>query len=434
MQKKRLQKINRSNIRRILLVEELIMCPLKIIVVLFSYYFLSTLDVNKETYYYFSQLKLYVIANLFFIIALFGFGRRRFRPVIVRISAFFLSMIDNLYLCFLIFFTGGLDSELYLLYPGLLVRNAINFPEIKYQQTINITFILFYIVTIYSGEHNLSAFASEVFLLRLIMLILVSVCCWGIYFLLEKKNRQVRETQEMTIRSEKLHIASKLARQIAHELKNPLGIINNSAYLIRKKTDDSCEKILRQVDIIQQEVKKSDRIITELLDYSHLAESKITRVNVNQYIMNVLKDRTEQWIKIHFDLDHSLPDLFIDEAQLNRMFFHLFSNAMESFEEIVADNPEINILTRFIEDDLLEISVRDNGVGMPKHIQDKIFTPFFSTKSDHVGLGLSIAQNVVETYNGNITFRSLPGKGTTVTVRLPLHISIEDQQKHECYV
>lgn len=428
------QRIHKKNIKRILMVEQWIMCPLKIIVVLFSAYFLSTLEPSRETYYYFSQLKLYVIANLFFLIALIGIGRNRFRPAIVRIGAFFLALIDNLYLSFLIFFTGGLDSELYLLYPGLLIRNAINFPEIKYQQTINATFILFYIGAVYSYAEDVGVLQEEIFFLRIAMLVLVSFCCWGIYFLIDKKNRQLRENQELTIRTEKLHIASQLACQIAHELKNPLGIINNAAYLIGKKVDEKSEKIIRQVDIIQQEVRKSDRIISELLDYSRLAEGKIVRVNINQYLMNIVKNSFSGIDCIEVDLDHSVPELFIDEYQFVQLMYHLVMNAHESFEGINRAVPYIRIRSFLLDDETVALSIADNGSGIEESHKENIFTPFYSTKSGHVGLGMSIVKNITHTYNGTISIESAVSIGTTVTVTFPLHTVMENEAKKECQV
>ncbi len=420
------------SIKRILVVEKYIMFPLKVIVILFSYYFISSLPASEETRYYFSQLKLYVVANIFFLLAIVGFSKNRIRPVMVKTGAFLLALIDNLYLSFLIYFTGGLDSELYMLYPGLLVRNAINFPKIKYQQTINMAFILFYIGAIYSAQKDFVSLTNEVFILRIVMLVLTSVCCWGIYFLVQRNKAQRIDNQERTIRSEKLYIASKLTGKIAHELKNPLGIINNAAYLIKKNAGENHEKIIRHADIIQQEVRKSDRIISELLDYSRLAAGKIAQVNINSFLSRFIKSNFSHITGIIFKLDENIPDLFIDENQLSQLIYHLITNALESVGINSKKQLIIAVKTLLAGDNNLNIIISDNGYGICEDISNQVFTPFFTTKNGHVGLGLSIVQNIAETYNGTVILESVKQEGTRVTVCLPVHTCVDEEVSYSC--
>lgn len=424
--------IKKRAIKRILVLEQYIMCPIKIMVIIFSFYFLRILEPSQETSYYFSQLQLYIVANIFFLISLILFGKKRFRPVVVRTTAFFLALIDNLYLTFLINFTGGLNSELYMIYPGLLIRNALNFPEIKYQQTINVAFILFYIGGLYSAKDNFEFLTSEAFILRVVILFLVSICCWGIYFLIQRNRLRMIDNHERTIRAEKLHVASKIAGKIAHELKNPLGIINNAVYLIKKNAAENIEKVIRHADIIQQEVKKSDKIISELLDYSRLAEGKITRVNINNFLVSYVKTNFYTISGIVFNLDETVPDLFIDENQLAQVMSHLIVNSIESVACKENTVWRIEIKTVLKDDNFLEISVSDNGCGIPEDIIEQVYNPFFTTKKDHVGLGLSIVQTIVETYNGSICLESMPDRGTKVIVRFPSYISSDEEITNVC--
>lgn len=411
----------KNNIRRITILEQYIMVPLKIIVVAFSFYFLTTLDQSKETNYYFSQLRLYVIANLVFLMAIAGIRGSRFRSNVIKIAAFFLSMIDNLYLSFMIYFTGGLGSELYLIYPGLFIRNAINFPEIKYQQTINLTLLFFYFGAIYQDEGNLHFLTNEIFILRITMLILTSFCCWGIYFLIQRNNTRVKEIQEKTIRSEKLHLAARLAAQVAHELKNPLGIINNAVYLIKKNANSDVEKIIRNAEIIQQEVMRSDKIISELLDYSSLVEGKVVRVDLNKSIYEFIENNFK-YLQINkqitFIQDNDIPTLFIDKNQLFHVLNHLLINATESC--FGQDEIKIKIKTSFDEDEFIELEITDNGTGIPEETIDKIFAPFYTTKPNHVGLGLSIVKNITETYGGKLKIINVKPKGISAKLFFPV--------------
>lgn len=423
--------LRKKNIRHILILEKYIMLPLKFIVIAISFYFLRALDPSRETDYYFLQLKLYVIANLVFTMALLLSSRKKFHPGLVRCAAFFLSLIDNLYVSFLIYFTGGVESELYMMYPGLLIRNAINFPRIKYQQTINLTCILFYIGALYSEQKSFGFLLNELFMLRMSTLLLLSVCCWGIYFLLQKKILRIQENHERTIRTEKLHIASKLTSQVAHELKNPLAIINNALYLIQKNFQSHPEKIIHNVDIIQQQVDRSNRIISELLDYTRFSEGKIERVNVNDsiedYLVTRFQDDYDILASIKCLFEEDIPDLLIDKHQFEQIISHLITNAVEARRE--NDEMKIIVQTLFNDEETLEIHISDNGTGVEQDNIERIFTPFFSTRKGHVGLGLSVAKNIVETFGGSINISSDPQEGTHVGLLFPVHTTVKEEQK-----
>lgn len=403
------------------MLEKYIMVPLKVIVIVFSYYFLTTLNPSDETKYYFFQLRLYIAANVFFILILLGSGFKQIRPVIVKVSSFFLTLIDNLYLSFMIYFTGGLDSELYLLYLGLFVRNAINFPEKRYQQTINIVLILFYVGAIYSVDENFDFLTDEVFILRVLTLFFVSICCWAIYLLIDRDRKRLMDIREKKIRSEKLSIAGKLGAQIAHELKNPLGIMNNAVYLIKKNINKDPEKILHHADIIQGEITRSDRIITQLLDYSRLAGGKIDRVDLNAFIKSFIANNNFQ--DIDFIPCEWIPDLFVDKNQFGQVIYHLMSNAKESMEAFGGEG-KIVVKTLLYEGNLLGIEIEDTGSGVEKGNLDKIFTPFFTTKENHIGLGLSIVKNILQTYGGKISFENKLTGGFKVNLKFPVQTTM----------
>ncbi len=410
-----------QNIRRILMLEKFIMVPLKVIVIVFSYYFLTTLSPSDATKYYFFQLRLYIAANVFFMLTLLGSGSRQIRPVIVKVSSFFLTLIDNLYLSFMIYFTGGLESELYLLYLGLFVRNAINFPEKRYQQTINIILILFYVGAIHSVDGNFGFLTDEVFILRILTLFFVSICCWGIYILIDRDRKRLTDMREKNIRSEKLNIAGKLGAQIAHELKNPLGIMNNAVYLIKKNIHGDPEKILHHADIIQGEIKRSDRIISELLDYSRLAGGKIDRVDLNGFIESFIANNNFQGIE--FIPCEGIPDLFIDKNQFGQVLYHLMSNAKESVET-AGGKGTIVVKTFLCEGNLLGVEIDDTGTGVDKKILEKIFVPFFTTKENHIGLGLSIVKNILRTYDGKVFFENKSTGGFKVDLKFPVRTTV----------
>ncbi|MDD5645239.1 MAG: histidine kinase dimerization/phospho-acceptor domain-containing protein, partial [bacterium] len=285
--------------KRIVILEKFIMLPAKLIVVVASAVFLW--QVRGETefkfVFYRYQFWMYVLGNLIFILTLIKLGQRKVNFKIVKLSAFFLSVIDNLFLSFLIYFSNGLESEFYWLYCGLMIRNAVNFPRIKSQSALNLSFIIFYIIAIYLHDQSYFFLHNQVFWLKVTVLGLVGICCWGIYNLLSKKTRTNEELQEMTLRAEKISLAGKIAAGIAHELKNPFGIIINSVYILETLIDKSASEVKKHLGTIRKEILRSDRIITDLLNYSRLVEGKVEKIDINQAIDKVINDMGPEFLK-----------------------------------------------------------------------------------------------------------------------------------------
>ena len=408
--------------RRIIIVEKYIMFPAKLIVILILAYFLWPVREGQELKFAFHryQFWMYVLGNLFFILVLIKIGQRKFNFKAVKVSAFFLSIIDNLFLSFLIYLTAGLESELYWLYCGLLIRNAVDFPRIRTQSMINLSFILFYIIAIYLYDQTAAFLSNQVFWLKAAVLILVSVCCWGIYTILVYRRKKGEEFQEMTVRAEKLSLAGKLAASIAHELKNPLGIIMNAAYLLENSPEACSALTKKQVGVIKRETMRSDRIISDLLNYSRLSEGKIEKVNINSCVDEVIEGLNPEIflenIKIIRSYRKDIPTIYFDVLQMRQIITNIVTNAKQA----MPDGGTLRIKTDYFSPpDRIVMSFKDTGKGIDKNLKDKVFDPFVTTKPKGTGLGLAIVKSIVETYNGEISLQSSK-KGTKVIVTLPI--------------
>ena len=233
-----------------------------------------------------------------------------------------------------------------------------------------------------------------------------------------ERTRELREAQEKIVRSEKLAAIGQIAASIAHEIRNPLGVIKNAAYYLNMsglcKGNPGLEENL---NIIFQEIKASDKIIEDLLEFSRAKKSVFHPEDINSIVKEVssrLKIAPE--VKLTLELGRDLPYVEADALQMRQVFYNIAQNALESMER----EGKLNIRTG-LKGDFMEIAFSDTGSGISKENLQKIFDPLFSTKTKGTGLGLSICTVLVERHGGKIEVQSEEGKGTTLTVKLPVH-------------
>jgi signal transduction histidine kinase len=260
---------------------------------------------------------------------------------------------------------------------------------------------------------------TEPFLLRLIVLCLWTLCCYGVQVLFEKQRLAAEEEREFAARQQQLRAAGRLAAQIAHQIKNPLGIINNAAYSLQKAIQGNKASGLQQVQIIREEVERSDRIITKLMGYAQLAEGKVEKLKITEEldraIAEVFPPGAPPEVEIQTDYSLHLPPLFMQRGHLSEILVNLLQNAREA----IGDRGVISINARTGPENSVMVSIRDDGPGIPKERLEKVFQPYFSTKEKGTGLGLSIVRHNAEIYGGTVHVESELGKGTSFVVHLP---------------
>ncbi|MBU7022945.1 MAG: PAS domain S-box protein [Theionarchaea archaeon] len=231
----------------------------------------------------------------------------------------------------------------------------------------------------------------------------------------EERTRELREAQEELVRKEKLAVMGQLAGSVGHELRNPLSVIGNSAYFLKMKLDPTDKIIRKHLSIIEENVLKTNNIISGLLGFSTTGAPLLTKTDINKNIVTVLSGlEIPETITVVTILDETLPTVSVDVDQMQRAILNLILNAIQS----MPDGGTLTIQTAQ-EKGSIQISIQDTGRGIPKENLDKIFEPLFTTKSKGIGLGLVIVKNIIEGHGGSIHVQSEVGKGTTFTILLP---------------
>jgi PAS domain S-box-containing protein len=215
-----------------------------------------------------------------------------------------------------------------------------------------------------------------------------------------------------------------LAAMIAHELRNPLGVIKTAAYNIKQKMKTLDTKDIKShIDNINKKITESDNIINNLLGYSKTLTPVYKRVSISR-IINDCTDFMEQkynkpMLKLTVDIGFA-KDMFVraDKIQITSLLCNVLDNAYQAFD---TDKGEIKLTCRLIKKaEAIRIIVKDNGAGLSKGNLVRVFEPFFSLKAKGVGLGLAVCKQIVSLHGGHIDIKSKITKGTTVTITLPV--------------
>jgi PAS domain S-box-containing protein len=257
---------------------------------------------------------------------------------------------------------------------------------------------------------------------------------------LKIRSEELLQAQEELVRKEKLAVLGRLAGCVGHELRNPLGVINNAVYYLKMVMTDADESVKEYLNIIMHEIGNSQRIINDLLDFARAKAPQIQPVTARKLIHETLgKCVVPENVKPHIDVPDFLPALKVDPLQIGQVLHHLFTNALQAMPEggslniaarpaqssrfKVRDSKEENIERGVLNvnpgNDFIEISVEDTGVGISPENMGKLFQPLFTTKPRGIGLGLVVCKNLTEAGGGWIAVESRPAGGTTFAVTLP---------------
>lgn len=211
---------------------------------------------------------------------------------------------------------------------------------------------------------------------------------------------------------DRLASLGEMAAGMAHELRNPMGVIAGYTKLLSKRTDSSLAHI---VAAISKEVAVMDRVISDFLSFARPTALNLSTVDMEQVIRNCAANvfAGKKDIRLNLDIDN-IPQVYGDEILLRQAFVNLFQNAIEAMS---ADG-ELR-LNYSVKTGYLEVTLADNGEGIPEDIKDKVFLPFYTTKDKGTGLGLAIVHKIIVSHQGSINFESTE-KGTTFKIRLPL--------------
>lgn len=245
--------------------------------------------------------------------------------------------------------------------------------------------------------------------------------------LVEERTRELKNTQNELMRKERLATLGQLTATVSHELRNPLGAIRPSLYIIEKKTASlEDEKLTSAIDRVNRNINRCDRIIDELLDFTRITGLDLSNANLDEWLNTLIQ---EQYIHndIIVDWQPGLGNYIanIDFDRFRRAIINVIENgchAMLKDDDIkhVISGARLTIHTSK-SNERINIQVTDTGDGIPDDVLPHIFTPLYSTKGFGVGLGMPTVKQIMEQHSGGIDINTCVGKGTTITLWLPIN-------------
>lgn len=242
---------------------------------------------------------------------------------------------------------------------------------------------------------------------------------------------QIRTLEDAVRRADRLSMVGTMAAGLAHEIKNPLGGIKGAAQLLQMELE-SGSPLAEYPLVMIRETERVNNIIEELLDLSRPKPLAREEVNVGKILNEIvlLQHRSfiDKDVKFTMNLDPSIPPILADQNLLTQLFLNLIKNAGEAVER----GGEICVTTRIDSDyhlsspgeravPLVQIAIEDNGPGIPPEHRERIFTPFYTTKTGGTGLGLATCQKIVSDHHGLLSVKNRNEGGSAFIISLPLH-------------
>ena len=240
--------------------------------------------------------------------------------------------------------------------------------------------------------------------------------------LVNSYNSMIDELEESAVKlatNEREQAWREMAKQVAHEIKNPLTPMRLSVQSFQRKFDPEDKNIHQKVDeyskTLIQQIDTMSSIASAFSNFAKMPAQQNETLNVSNIVKLGLDIFSEDYIEFSTDNDDIMASF--DRTQLIRVVTNLVKNGIQAIPSDMV-NPKISVKVTS-DNGMAKIIVEDNGIGVSEENESKIFEPKFTTKSSGMGLGLAMVKNIVETYNGNITFTSQRGIGTTFTVTFP---------------
>ncbi len=245
-----------------------------------------------------------------------------------------------------------------------------------------------------------------------------------LYAFIEGVNKELKEAREKLLETEKMAALGEVAAGIAHEIRNPLVSIGGFTRRVLKKVDDD-SPIKEYLEVIIKEVERLEKTLRDVLSFSQ----DLNAIQFQPNDLTLAIDAALSYMRLEFEegmitiaKDYSdIPKIYGDERQLRHLFFNLFLNARQAMKK----GGVIGVRTyQYVDEEqqapFVAVEVTDTGGGIPPHILQNIFNPFFTSKPQGTGLGLSIAHRIVKRHNGDIEVINHPSEGASFIVKFPV--------------
>ena len=234
---------------------------------------------------------------------------------------------------------------------------------------------------------------------------------------------RLQAAQEKLVEAERMATVGRLARTVAHEVRNPIAAIGLNAELlgdiVAERPGPQMEEAIGLVGAIRDQVSALDALTEEYLAFARFPRAQFEEDSVNEMVTTLVDFvrplATRQQITVAVTTDRAIPSMEIDRTLLRQAVLNLIKNGIEALSQGGA----LTVTTRRL-DDTVEIAVSDTGPGIAPEVGRRLFEQFFTTKPQGTGLGLAVTRQIVEEHGGQIRWTSTPGAGATFTVSLPL--------------
>jgi len=239
---------------------------------------------------------------------------------------------------------------------------------------------------------------------------------------IEHLQRQLLANQKLQAHAhhlEKLMLAGEIAAGIAHEIRNPLTVIQGYLQLI----DSRCKKLCNTPEsftLLQDELKRTNQIISDFLRFSRPDKPQKTLTQLHTLLQSAASllygESLRKKVQTYIFPAPDMPQIYLDESQIIQVFLNLFNNSIQA----MPTGGTISVYTSYDENtEFVTIRVSDSGAGMTPETMEQIFKPFYTTKDEGTGLGLVITRAIILAHGGHIQAESSPGEGTSFTITLP---------------
>lgn len=225
------------------------------------------------------------------------------------------------------------------------------------------------------------------------------------------------KTEELLRRSEKLSVVGELAAGFAHEIRNPLTTIKGFLQLIKKDTDT---KHSEYMSIMLNEIDRLEMITNEFMVVAKPQVANYQMEDFSSFTENVIQFLQPQAllknVEMVLHVEEALPLVYCDRNQLRQVFINIYKNAMEAM-------PDGGIITTSlrVNNDIISISIEDQGTGIPESLIPRLGEPFYTLKEKGTGLGLMVSRKIIENHDGTLMIKSEMNVGTTMTINLPIN-------------
>jgi PAS domain S-box-containing protein len=242
--------------------------------------------------------------------------------------------------------------------------------------------------------------------------------------LVEERTGQLREAQEKLVKTERLAAIGELAAMVGHDLRNPLTGMKAATYYLKGKTKcDPNTKTKEMLELIDTCIDQSNKIVNDLLEYSRTLKLELTQTAPATFIKGALSAiQAPQNIKLTHKVSGNTLVKF-DAAKMQRVFLNIVKNAFDAMPK----GGQLKIISRQTGKNWV-ISFADSGEGMSNETMKKLGNPLFTTKAKGMGFGIPICKRIVEAHGGKLLINSVQGKGTTITIKVPLNPNEDELQ------